>query len=123
MQIDLDRRYYNSSTFKSITLRNPRCGHTLSYDYITLGSIPSACGSLKQETKTEIVYINAVKLTAQFGNGLISREHDEVIYFKWTYRRDAALNNKASFEPVGEVSVELGDESYILLRFIQYDLA
>ena len=85
---------------------NPKCGHTLSYDYITLGCIPGACGSIKEETSTKIIYTNAVKLVAKFGDGHISREIDETIYFKCSYNRDAILS--ISFDPVRDISVVLG---------------
>jgi len=107
MRIDLDRRYYNSSTYKSITLLNPRCKHTLSYDYITLGCIPGACQSEKKETATEIVYINAVRLVKHFGSGQISRDNDETIRFQCSYKKDALLANGASFDPVGDISISL----------------
>ena len=107
MRIDLDRRYYNSSAYKSITLLNPRCKHTLSYDYITLGCIPGACQSERKETATEIVYVNAVRLTKSFGTSLISRDYDETIRFQCSYKRDALLLNKASFDPLGDISVSL----------------
>ena len=107
MRIDLDRRYYNSSKYKSITLMSPTCKHTLSYDYITLGCIPGRCESEKKETTTEIIYVNAVKLTRNFGSGQISRENDETIRFRCSYKKDAVLNNKASFDPVGKISVSL----------------
>ena len=107
MRIDLDRRYYNSSTYKSITLESPTCKHTLSYDYITLGCIPGACRSEKKETATEIVYVNTVKLAKSFGTSLISRDHDETIRFQCSYKKDARLVNKAPFDPVGDISVSL----------------
>ena len=107
MRIDLDRRYYNSSRYKSIRLLSSRCGHTLSYDHISLGCIPGVCGSIKKESKTEIIYVNAVKLVTKFGSGLISRENDETIYFQCSYKRDAILNNGASFDPVAEIAVSL----------------
>ena len=117
MRIDLDRRYYNSSKYKSITLMSPSCKHTLSYDYITLGCIPGQCESEKKETATEIVYVNAVKLTRNFGSGKISRENDETIRFRCSYKRDTVINNRASFDPVGKISVSLRKLSFKFFRY------
>ena len=83
---------------------NPKCGHTLSHDYITLGCIPGACGSIKEETSTKIIYTNAVKLVAKFGNRLISWLYDEVIYFKCSYNKDAAIFHRSSFDPTSAIS-------------------
>ena len=104
MRIELDRRYYNSSKYKSIGMLNPKCGPTLSYDYITLGCIPGACGSIKDETSTKIIYTNAVKLVAKFENRLVSRIYDEEVYFKCSYNRDARLRYMSSFDPTSAIS-------------------
>lgn len=109
MRIDLDRRYYNSSKFESITLLSKRCRSTLSYDYITLGCVPGGCSSYLKATSTEIVYINAVVLKSHFDGDLISRQNDETIYFKCSYKKDTAISNGASFKPVGEIAVNLSE--------------
>jgi len=119
MRIDLDRRYYNSSSYKSITLLNPRCKYTLSYDYITLGCIPGACGSEMKETATEIVYVNAVKLTTSFGATLISKDNNETIRFQCSYKKDAFLPI-GSFDPVGEVSDSLENFGNFSFHFNTY---
>ena len=108
MRIDLDRRYYNSSSYKSITLMNPRCKHSLSYDYITLGCIPGACGSEKKETATEIIYNNTVTLKKYFGKKQVLRDPDETIRFQCSYKRDGFIIQKI-FDPVGDISVTVGE--------------
>ena len=88
---------------------NPRCKHTLSYDYITLGCIPGACQSERKETATEIVYINAVTLKKYFGKEQISRDYDETIRFQCSYKKDARIGNGGSFDPVGDISISLSE--------------
>lgn len=63
MRIDLDRRYYNASKYSSITLRDPTCKATFSNAYIILGSMPSLCGVVKEQTANQITYKNKVIMT------------------------------------------------------------
>jgi len=120
MRIDLDRRYYNSSSYKSITLMNPLCKHTLSYDYISLGCIPGACGSEMKETATEIVYNNTVTLKKYFGKKQVLRDPDETVRFQCSYKRDAILPRVKLFDPVGDISVTVENFGKFSFHFNTY---
>lgn len=107
MRIDLDRRYYNASKYSSITLRDPTCKATFSNAYIILGSMPSLCGVVKEQTANQITYKNKVIMTMNQKSDLVSRDDDEEINFKCTYNRDGVASG-VSFEPIRRV---IGEES------------
>lgn len=88
MQINLDRRYYDSSLYTSITLRSPSCSATYSSSYITLGTILGGCGATRKDTVNHIVYENTVILRAKAVAGMITRDMDQKIKFSCSYGKN-----------------------------------
>ena len=107
MRIDLDRKYYDMSLYSSITLRNPSCTATYTANYVTLGSVPGACGSVQKETSSHIVFENEVLLTAKSLNGMITRNYDERISFQCRYDKNGQVSSNG-YQPMTSVNATEG---------------
>ena len=109
MRIELYRQYYNTSLYSSITLRDPSCRATIYYNSIVLGSVPGACGSVKRDTSSHIIYENEVIFTGKAINGLITRNLDQRIKLSCIFNRNAHVQT-VSFQPISNVT---GEESML----------
>ena len=107
MKIELYRKYYNTSLYSSITLRDPSCRASIYTSSIVLGSVPGACGSVKRETSSHTIYENEVIFTGKAINGLITRNINQVIKFSCTFSRNAHVQT-VSYQPISNVT---GEES------------
>ena len=107
MRIDLDRKYYDISLYSSITLRNPSCTATYTAHYVTLGSVPGACGSVQKETSSHIVFENEVILTAKSANGMITRNYDEKVSFQCRYNKNGQVS-LIGYKPMTSVNASEG---------------
>ena len=103
MRIDLDRSYYDASLYSSITLRNTSCSATTTPLYITLGSVPGVCGSVRKETSTHIVFENEVVFTAKASNGIISRDLDQKVTFQCLYNKNGQVSS-GGYKPMSSVN-------------------
>ena len=115
MRIDLDRSYYDTSLYSSITLRNPSCSATTTSLYITLGSVPGVCGSVRRETSTHIVFENEVVFTAKTSNGIISRDLDQKITFQCLYNKNGYVSS-AGYQPMSSVNATESMYCFPILR-------
>ena len=103
MRIDLDRKYYDTSLYQSITLRDKTCTASYGSSFISLGSVPNYCGSTRHETKNHIIYTNEVILTAKQTSDMITRDHDEVIQFSCKFEKKGYVSG-ASYLPVSKIT-------------------
>ena len=103
MRIELDRKFYNASLYSSITLRMESCKASIYSSSIVLGSVPGACGSVRSETSSHIVYENEVIFTGKPINGLITRNVDQRVKFSCMYDKNAYVQT-VSYQPVSNVT-------------------
>ena len=109
MRVELYRQYYNTSLYSSITLRDPSCRASIYYSSIILGSVPGACGSVRRDTSSHIVYENEVIFTGKAINGLITRNLDQRIKVSCMFSRNAHVQT-VSYQPISNVT---GEESML----------
>ena len=114
MRIELDRNFFNVSAYSSITFRDSRCRATWSSSFISLGTIPSQCGSTREETYDNIIYRNTVIMRAKTTQGLITRESDIKIRLTCSYKRTGNVSS-VSFKPISKVNVTEGKSKFFLL--------
>ncbi len=107
MRIDLERNVFNISAYSAITLKDSNCKATSSRSYISLGTIPSRCGSKREETYDHIIYKNEVNMIAKPTKGLITRENNMRISFMCSYKKTGNVSF-VSFKPLSEVNVTAG---------------
>ena len=99
IRVQLDKKYFDSSKYGSISLRNSSCRAFIASNKITLGSSPNACGTTITETAHQILFENVIVLKAKLtGSEMISREHDQSISIRCVYKRSDIVG--VSFDPV-----------------------
>ena len=109
MRVEFDRQYYNTSLYSSITLRDPSCRASIYYSTIVLGSVPGACGSVRVDTNSHIIYENEVIFTGKAENGLITRNLDQRVKISCYFNKDAHVQT-VSYKPTSNVT---GEESML----------
>ena len=111
MRIDLNRIYYNTSLYSSITLRHSQCPATYTNEYISVGSQLGSCGSTRRDTASEVIYENEVVFKAKASNGMISREFDQKITFACVYNRHGQSSSpfvSVGYRPISSVNATEG---------------
>ena len=103
MRIDLDRTFYNTSLYSKITLKNQACTASYSSSYITLGSVPGACGAVRKDTANHIVYENEVILKGKQDNSVITRNLDQSIVFSCSFSRNGFVSHMG-YKPIYNVN-------------------
>ena len=107
MRIEFDRKYYNTSEYSSITLRDPTCRASIYQSTIVLGNVPGACGSVKRETYSHITFENEVIFTGKAIDGLVTKNLDQRIKFSCMFSRNAHVQT-LSYRPMSNVTGEEG---------------
>ena len=107
MRIEFDRKYYNTSEYSSITLRDSSCRASIYYSTIVLGNVPGACGSVKRDTYSHIVFENEVIFTGKVIGGLVTRNLDQRIKFSCIFSKNAHVQT-VSYQPISNVTGEEG---------------
>ena len=107
MRIEFDRQYYNTSKYSSITLRDPTCGASIYQSTIVLGNMPGACGSVKRDTYSHIVFENEVIFTGKVIGGLVTRNMDQRIKFSCMFSKTSYVQT-ISYQPISNVTGEEG---------------
>ncbi len=109
MRIELDRHFFQVSDYSNITLRDTWCRASWwsTSRYISLGTIPSQCGSTREETYDHIIYRNEVVLKAKPTSGLITRDNDMRIRLSCSYKKTGNVSS-VSFKPISTVNVTEG---------------
>ena len=114
MEILLSRHSFNVSKYETITLKNRQCVASINSTYIIMGSALNACGAIRRETSTHIIYTNEATLRVKQESSLITRDHDVIISFSCAYKKDG-LTSGASFTPVR--SIVANESKFNLLWF------
>ena len=116
MRIDMFRKFFNTSLYSSITLRDPTCIASLTKNVISLGSMPDLCKSKRTATYDSIIYENEVVMLAKPEADGTIKEADQRLTFTCAYNKNGFISSR-SFKPISSVNGNAGKyAAKILLR-------